>query len=82
MNNISSPQGHYSRLRQRFLSGGIDGFLDYEAMELLLKLADKRHDQKITLKLKAAGETIDVQLHDHLIIAGNDYTSMADKGMV
>ena len=82
MNNISSPQGHYSRFRQRFLSGGIDGFLDYEAVELLLKLADKRHDQKITLKLKAACETIDVQLHDHLIIAGNDFTSMADEEMV
>ena len=39
-------------------------------------------DQNITRKLKAACETIDVQLHDHLIIAGNDFTSMADKGMV
>ena len=48
MNKISSPQGHYSRLRQRFLSGGIDGFLDYEVIELLLKLADNRRDQKIT----------------------------------
>ena len=82
MNNISSPQGHYSRLRQRFLSGGIDGFLDYEVVELLLKLADNRRDQKITRKLKAACETIDVQLHDHLIIAGNDFTSMANEGMV
>ena len=226
MNNIASPQGHYARIRQRFLSAGIDGFLDYEVVELLLKLADNRRDQKtaakqlvnkfkslrgvleaspeqlkkikgigdanifglklvqsvarrylkdqiigtdyiqssenildylrhrlrdrnreiflaillngrnqvldiielfegtlttsavyprevikmilekdaaavifvhnhpsgnpnpsnddqnITRKLKAACETIDVQLHDHLIIAGNDYTSMADKGMV
>ena len=150
MYKISSPQGHYSRLRQRFLLGGIDGFLDYEVVELLLKLADNHQDQKITAKLllntftylwgvldivelfegtlttsavypreviklilekdaaavifvhnhpsgnpnpskddqnltqklKAACSTIDVQLHDHLIIAGNDYTSMADKGMV
>ena len=226
MNNIASPQGHYARLRQRFLIAGIDGFFDYEVVELLLKLADNRRDQKaaakqlinifkslrgvleaspeqlkkikgignanifglklvqsiarrylkdqiigedyiqssenvldylrhrprdrnreiflaillngrnqvldiielfegtlttsavyprevikmildkdaaavifvhnhpsgnpnpsnddqnITRKLKAACETIDVQLHDHLIIAGNDYTSMADKGMV
>ena len=51
MDNISSPQGHYSRLRQRFLSAGIDGFLDYEVVELLLKLADNRRDQKITAKL-------------------------------
>ena len=51
MNKISSTQGHYSRLRQRFLSAGIDGFLDYEVVELLLKLADNRRDQKITAKL-------------------------------
>ena len=61
MDKISSPQGHYACLRQRFLSSGIDGFLDYEVVELLLKLANNRRDQKIT---------------------GNDYTSMADKGMV
>ena len=41
-----------------------------------------KDDQNLTQKLKAACSTIDVQLHDHLIIAGNDYTSMADKGMV
>jgi len=51
MDKISSPQGHYARLRQRFLSSGIDGFLDYEVVELLLKLADNRRDQKITAKL-------------------------------
>ena len=82
MNNIASPQGHYARIRQRFLSAGIDGFLDYEVVELLLKLADNLRDQKITRKLKAACETIDVQLHDHLIIASNDFTSMVDEGMV
>ena len=48
MNKISSPKGHYARLRQRFLLGGIYGFLDYEVVELLLKLADNRRDQKIT----------------------------------
>ena len=41
-----------------------------------------KDDQNLTQKLKAACSTIDVQLHDHLIIAGNEYTSMADKGMV
>ena len=51
MKNISSPKGHYARLRQRFLLAGIDGFLDYEVVELLLKLADNRRDQKITAKL-------------------------------
>ena len=51
MNNISSPKGHYARLRQRFLLAGIDRFLDYEVVELLLKLADNHQDQKITAKL-------------------------------
>jgi len=50
MNNIASPQGYYARIRQRFLSDGIDGFLDYEVMELLLKLADNRRDQKAAAK--------------------------------
>ena len=50
MNNIASPQGHYARIRQRFLSTGIDGFLDYEVVELLLKLADNRRDQKAAAK--------------------------------
>ena len=41
-----------------------------------------KDDQNLTQKSKVACSTIDIQLHDHLIIAGNDYTSMADKGMV
>ncbi len=41
-----------------------------------------KDDQTLTRKLKAACATIDVQLHDHFIIAGNDFTSMADKGMI
>lgn len=41
-----------------------------------------KNDQIITKKLKAACETIDVQVHDHFIIAGNQSTSMADKGMI
>ena len=51
MNKISSPQGHYARLRQRFLLGGIESFLDFEVVELLLKLADNRRGQIITAKL-------------------------------
>jgi DNA repair protein RadC len=51
MNKIQENEGHYSRLRKRFLSSGIEGFLDYEVIELLLKLADNRRDQKSTAKL-------------------------------
>jgi len=35
MDKIPFPQGRYARLHQRFLSGGIDGFLDYEVVERL-----------------------------------------------
>ena len=33
-------------------------------------------------KLKDAVATIDVKVHDHLIIAGNNYYSFADNGLV
>ncbi|MBT3251263.1 MAG: DNA repair protein RadC [Candidatus Marinimicrobia bacterium] len=45
-----NEHGHYARLRKRFLDGGLEGFLDYEVIELLLKLADNRRDQKNTAK--------------------------------
>jgi DNA repair protein RadC len=39
-------EGHRSRLRQRFLNSGLDGFLDYEIIELLLTLGTPRKDCK------------------------------------
>lgn len=38
--------GHRKRLRSRFLQGGLDGFLDYEIVELLLTLGTPRKDCK------------------------------------
>jgi DNA repair protein RadC len=38
--------GHRSRLRERFLKSGLDGFADYEVVELLLTLAIPRSDVK------------------------------------
>lgn len=38
--------GHRERLRQRFLKSGLDGFADYEVVELLLTLAIPRSDVK------------------------------------
>jgi DNA repair protein RadC len=43
-------EGHRSRLRERFLSGGLDGFHDYEVVELLLTLGTPRKDCKETAK--------------------------------
>jgi len=38
--------GHRKRLRERFLQSGLDGFLDYEIVELLLTLGTPRKDCK------------------------------------
>jgi DNA repair protein RadC len=40
------PDGHRKRLRERFIKGGLDGFADYEVVELLLSLGTPRKDCK------------------------------------
>src|SRR5437870_8501252 len=42
--------GHRKRLRERFLKAGLDGFADYEVVELLLTLAIPRSDVKLPAK--------------------------------
>lgn len=42
--------GHRQRLRDRFLASGLDGFHDYEVIELLLTLGTPRKDCKETAK--------------------------------
>lgn len=42
--------GHRKRLRQRFLDSGLDGFHDYEVIELLLTLVTPRKDCKDAAK--------------------------------
>ncbi|MFO7643506.1 MAG: DNA repair protein RadC [Desulfosarcina sp.] len=42
--------GHRKRLRDRFLKSGLDGFADYEVIELLLTLATPRKDCKEAAK--------------------------------
>lgn len=48
----SAPKnaGHRSRLRERFLQGGLGAFLDYEIIELLLTLGTPRSDCKSVAK--------------------------------
>jgi len=43
-------QGHRWRLREKFLKGGLQGFLDYEIVELLLTLGTPRRDCKLQAK--------------------------------
>jgi DNA repair protein RadC len=47
---LPSGEGHRSRLRERFLRGGLKGFLDYEIVELLLTLGTPRLDCKETAR--------------------------------
>ena len=42
--------GHRHRLRDKFLQGGLNGFLDYEIVELLLTLGTPRKDCKMPAK--------------------------------
>lgn len=44
--NNQAGSGHRRRLRQKFLQGGLAGFLDYEIIELLLTLGTPRKDCK------------------------------------
>ncbi|MFO7754188.1 MAG: DNA repair protein RadC [Desulfobacteraceae bacterium] len=43
-------EGHRARLRRKFLRGGLQGFLDYEVIELLLTLNTPRRDCKESAK--------------------------------
>lgn len=55
-------EGHRKRLRTKFLEAGLDGFLDYEVVELLLTLGTPRRDCKQLAKeaIKKFGNLQDV----------------------
>jgi len=44
--STQSQSGHYANMRNRFIQNGLNGFLDYEVIELLLKLSDNRRNQR------------------------------------
>ena len=48
--DLPRTKGHRKRLHERFLQGGLDGFLDYEIVELLLTLGTPRKDCKSVAK--------------------------------
>ena len=45
-------------------------------------LSPSQSDINMTKKIKEAGRVMEVQLLDHLIIAGNKYYSFADEGLI
>jgi DNA repair protein RadC len=48
--NSEDREGHRKRLRERFLKSGVNGFQDYEVVELLLSLGTPRRDCKQAAK--------------------------------
>jgi DNA repair protein RadC len=48
--SIHKGEGHRKRLRNRFLKSGLQGFHDYEVIELLLSLSTPRKDCKQSAK--------------------------------
>lgn len=68
-------KGHRKRLRERFLQSGLDGFLDYEVVELLLTLGTPRRDCKQLAKeainkFKNLVSVLDVKTEDLQNIKG------------
>jgi DNA repair protein RadC len=49
--NVELKAGHRGRLRERFIKSGLEGFHDYEAVELLLTYAIPRRDVKPLAKI-------------------------------
>jgi DNA repair protein RadC len=47
---MNEQQGHRKRLREKFLKSGLNGFHDYEIVELLLSLGTPRRDCKAPAK--------------------------------
>lgn len=61
--------GHRKRLRERFLQSGLDGFHDYEIIELLLTLGTPRRDCKQMAKnaiavFKGLREVLDASIEE------------------
>ncbi len=46
MDNNNPDKGHYKRLRDRFMKGGLKGFHDYEIVEILLSLTGRKDVKK------------------------------------
>ncbi len=61
--------GHRQRLKEKFLAGGLRGFLDYEVIELLLILNTPRRDCKesakaLLKKFKTLQAVLEADIHD------------------
>jgi DNA repair protein RadC len=46
------------------------------------RAAPSRTDLELTRKLVRAGDTLGIAIHDHLVLAGDDWTSMRATGQL
>ncbi|MFO7838415.1 MAG: UPF0758 domain-containing protein, partial [Desulfosalsimonadaceae bacterium] len=72
---VHKGDGHRRRLRERFLSAGLEGFRDYEVLELLLTLATPRKDCKqpakeVLKKFKSLPAVFDAADEELCTVAG------------
>ncbi|MFI4955512.1 MAG: DNA repair protein RadC [Gammaproteobacteria bacterium] len=73
--DLPKGAGYRKRLRDRFLQSGLDGFLDYEIIELLLTLGTPRKDCKQEAKaaikeFNGLRGVLDASLEDLQVIKG------------
>jgi len=45
-------------------------------------LTPSTQDERLTSQLVAAGHLLEIKVHDHLIIADDQYFSFADEGLI
>ena len=65
----SGAGGHRRRLREKFLKGGLDGFLDYEVLEILLTLGTPRRDcrelaRRLLREFKSLRSVLEADSHE------------------
>ncbi|MDR0292251.1 MAG: DNA repair protein RadC [Elusimicrobium sp.] len=74
-NEKPSYLGHRERIKNKFLQNGLDGFMDHEALELLLTYAIPRKDTKpiawdLIKKFGSLSAVLDAPLHELTSVSG------------
>ena len=90
---MSIHDGHRQRLKDRFCKEGLDHFEEHQVLELLLFYCIPRVDTnpiahalpsdadiQTTRRVALALDAVEIGLVDHIIVADNDFVSLADSG--
>ena len=86
--------GHRERLRERALNGGLAALPDYEALELSACAVILVHnhpsgdptpsqaDVEMTRQVIAAARTLNIAVHDHLVVGREGVASFKALGLI